>query len=426
MTVRDYIDSFTSKWWFLVKILLYLNAYIKYNFKVISMNPGKRKYVVSFNRGFVRTAIGIFTFVYFCCSLFLFAAEKKTLDSINKQIKNIEKKLFKLQQEKGNILNEIYAIELRQKKATVENQRIKMQLVNTGKEIEKKKREKKKLRQEILMSKENIGKALRILYKLGGSVQMKFFTRVESFDELFKNYHLFVSLINYKSVEINRLKGNISKVEKIDKELQEESARLASLLKSQEQKIKKIKGLKKGKLNLIERINNDRMSFSKLINELKNEAAKLNEVLRDQGIKTTFGPVNIQKLRGNLKWPLQGKVISFFGKKKSTKFDTYIFNNGIEIKPSASDKIKAIYDGEVVFADYFKGYGNLIIVQHAKDFYSVYGHCERILKKKGDKVTEGEVISIAGNSGSTSGKSLYLEIRKDLKPENPLKWLSGR
>jgi septal ring factor EnvC (AmiA/AmiB activator) len=356
----------------------------------------------------------------------LFAAEKKTLDSINKQIKNIEKKLFKLQQDKGNILNEIYAIELRQKKATVENQRIKMQLVNTGKEIEKKKREKKKLRQEILMSKENIGKALRILYKLGGSVQMKFFTRVESFDELFKNYHLFVSLINYKSVEINRLKGNISKVEKIDKELQEESARLASLLKSQEQKIKKIKGLKKGKLNLIERINNDRMSFSKLINELKNEAAKLNEVLRDQGIKTTFGPVNIQKLRGNLKWPLQGKVISFFGKKKSTKFDTYIFNNGIEIKPSASDKIKAIYDGEVVFADYFKGYGNLIIVQHAKDFYSVYGHCERILKKKGDKVTEGEVISIAGNSGSTSGKSLYLEIRKDLKPENPLKWLSGR
>ena len=79
-----------------------------------------------------------------------------------------------------------------------------------------------------------------------------------------------------------------------------------------------------------------------------------------------------------------------------------------------------------MFADYFKGYGNLIIVQHADNFYSMYGHCDRIIKKKGDKVTEGETISIAGNSGSAAGKSLYLEIRKDLKPENPLKWLSKR
>jgi septal ring factor EnvC (AmiA/AmiB activator) len=159
---------------------------------------------------------------------------------------------------------------------------------------------------------------------------------------------------------------------------------------------------------------------------LEEEAVRLNEIIRDEGIKSTFGSVSIQKLQGRLQWPLQGTVISFFGKKKSTQFDTYILNNGIEIKPGVSDKIKAIYDGEVVFADYFKGYGNLIIVQHAKNFYSVYGHCEKILKKKGDNVTEGEIISIAGNSGSTSGKSLYLEIRKDLKPENPLKWLRNR
>jgi len=255
---------------------------------------------------------------------------------------------------------------------------------------------------------------------------MKFFTRVDSFNELFKNYHLFVSLINYKADEIEKLKTNILKIEKIDKELNSEYARLEDLHNAQEQKIQKIRDFKQEKLNLVAKINNDRLSYTKLIDELKNEAARLNEVIQGQGIKTSFGPVNLQKLRGRLRWPLQGKVISFFGKKRSTQFDTYIFNNGIEIKPAASDKIKAVYDGEVVFADYFKGYGNLVIVQHADNFYSLYGHCERILKKKGDKVTEGEVISIAGNSGSAAGKSLYLEIRKDLKPENPLSWLSNR
>lgn len=390
------------------------------------MNSGKEKYIVPLYRGLAISAIRLFAFFLLCCSLCLYPADKKRLESINKQVKEIERKLQKLQKEKGSILNEIYAIELRQKKATVENSRIKIQLVSTGKEIEKKKQEKKKLRQEILVSKKNIGKALRILYKLGGSVQMKFFTRVDSFNELFRNYHLFVSLINYKADEIDKLKKNILKVERIDKELQSEYARLEDLQKSQEQKIQKIKNFRRDKLNLVVKINNDRMSYTKLIDELKNEAAKLNEVIRGQGLKTSFGPLNLQKLRGRLRWPLRGKVISFFGKKRSTQFDTYIFNNGIEIKPSASDKIKTIYDGEVVFADYFKGYGNLIIVQHADNFYSMYGHCERILKKKGDKVTEGEVISIAGNSGSTAGKSLYLEIRKDLKSENPLKWLSKR
>lgn len=364
--------------------------------------------------------------IFLLCGSLLFPADKKELDSINRQVKEIGKKLLKLQKEKGSILNEIYEIELKQKKETVENKQIKMHLVGTGKEIEKKKREKNKLRQEVRKSKANIRKALRILYKLGGSAQIKFLIRVDSFNELFRNYHLFVSLINYKSDEINTLKHNIRKLEKIDLELQKEYAKLLRLKEAQEQKLRKITSLKKDKLNLIEKINSDRMSYTKLIDELKEEAARLNEIIRDEGIKTTIGPVNIQKLRGRLRWPLQGKVISFFGKKKSTQFDTYILNNGIEIKPGASDEIKAIYDGEVVFTDYFKGYGNLIIVQHAKNFYSVYGHCEKILKKKGDKVTEGEVISIAGNSGSTSGKSLYLEIRKDLKPENPLKWLRNR
>lgn len=390
------------------------------------MSPGKKKYLAPLYQRFVRRSIPIFILLFLCGSLFLFPADKKKLDSINKQIKNIERKLQKLQKEKGSILNEIYEIELKQKKLTVEIQRIKIQLIEIEKEIKKKKLEKNKLRQEIQESRTNISKALRILYKLGGSAQIKFFTKVGSFNELFKNYHLFVSLINYKSDEINDLRKNILKLEKIDKELQSDYDNLLGLKKSQEQKLRKIKNLKQSKLNFIGKINSDRMSYTRLIDELKKEAAKLDEVIRDEGIKTKLGHVDIRKLRGRLRWPLQGKVISFFGKKKSTKFDTYILNNGIEIKPSNSDRIKAIYDGEVVFADYFKGYGNLIIVQHAKNFYSVYGHCEKILKKKGDKVTEGETISTAGNSGSTSGKSLYLEIRKDLKPENPLKWLRNK
>lgn len=362
----------------------------------------------------------------FFSAVFLFPADKAKMDAINKQIGDIETKLQQMQKEKGSILNDIYQVELKQKKESIENQRINLQLTETAYEIEKKKQERQKLHHEIEASKENIGRALRILYKLGGSPQLKFFTRVPDYNELFKNYHLFVSLINYKADEISGLRENIRKLAKIDKELQTKYTNLLDLKKAQDEKLQTIDKLKRNKLEIIEKINNDRISYTKLIDELKKEAQKVDEVIREEGIKSRLAPVDIQKLRGRLDWPLPGKVISSFGKKKSTRFDTYILDNGIEIKPADTDRVKAIYDGEVVFSDYFKGYGNLIIIQHAKNFYSLYGHCETILKKKGDKVTEGEVISTAGNSGSTSEKSLYFEIRKDLKPENPLKWLRAK
>ncbi|HEX7503201.1 MAG TPA: M23 family metallopeptidase, partial [Acidobacteriota bacterium] len=91
-----------------------------------------------------------------------------------------------------------------------------------------------------------------------------------------------------------------------------------------------------------------------------------------------------------------------------------------------SDEIRAVGGGEIIFCDYFKGYGNLLIIQHAGNFHTLYGHCASFLKKLGDRVGTGEVIALAGNSGSLYGKALYFEIRQNLKPLDPLLWLGKR
>jgi septal ring factor EnvC (AmiA/AmiB activator) len=146
-------------------------------------------------------------------------------------------------------------------------------------------------------------------------------------------------------------------------------------------------------------------------------------VISGKKVKSSLRVIDLKQIKGRLNWPIKGKVISSFGKKKSTRFDTYIVDNGIEIRPSDSDKVKAVYSGDVLFADYYKGYGNLIIIQHSRDLHSLYGHCEKFLKKKGESVTAGDIIAIVGDTGSTLGKSLYFEIRNQLKSQNPLKWL---
>ena len=349
--------------------------------------------------------------------------DKEKLDTIAKQIEEINSKLEKLKKEEGSILNDIYKIELEYEKAVIENNQIKLLVRKSEEKIRKKNAEKKKLETEIDQSKTNLKQILRLLYKIGGNAYLKFFIRIDNLDQLFQNYRLFISLIDYKSEEINKLKINIQRLLEVKKELEDDHASLKNLQKQKELKLQDIRNFKQSKMALIRKINNDKDQYMRMLDELETEAAQLNKLIYGKPLTRRLGMIDLDRIKGKLNWPIKGKVVSFFGKKRSTKFDTYIINNGIKIQPGNSDQIKSIYPGEVVFADYYKGYGNLIIIQHAKNLYTLYGHCEKMFKQKGDNVSEGEVISLAGDSGSTEGKSLYFEIRTQLKPQDPLEWL---
>ncbi len=353
-------------------------------------------------------------------------AFKKKLNTINGQVDAINNKLKNLKKEKKSLLNDIYEIELRYEKEVIENNKVKLQLSETRKEIEKQENEKKSLEREIEKSKKNLTKIIRILYKLGGNSYLKIFIRVDTIDQLFKNYRLFMTLIEYKSKEIEKIKRNIARLNKIKEELHKEYANLKTFSDLKEQKIRNISGLKRGKLNLIKRINNDKNDYIRLMDELEIEAAQLENVLSGKKVKSSLRVLDLQRIRGRLRWPVEGKVISAFGKKRSTRFNTYIVDDGIEIKPRGPGRIKAVYSGDVIFADYYKGYGNLVIIQHSRNLNSLYGHCKEIFKKKGDNILAGEEIAIVGDTGSTHGKSLYFGIRNPVKAQDPLKWLRNR
>lgn len=354
------------------------------------------------------------------------ASYKKKLADINSQIDTINNKIITLKQEKKSLLNDIYNIELRYEKELIETNKVILQLRNAEEKIYVKEAEKKDLESQIEVSKEKLKKIVRILYKIGANTYLKIFIRVDTIDQLFKNYRLFMSLVRFKSEEIDKLKANILLLNNLRMQLQDEYAKLQGFKQLQEEKMRNIRGLKQEKLNLVKKINADKDDHVQLLEELKYEAARLQEVLSGRKVKSSLKVIDLKKIKGRLSWPLDGKVISSFGKKKSTRFDTYIFDNGIEINPKSSDHVKAVYAGDVVFAEYYKGYGNLIIVQHSRDLHSLYGHCKDFLKKPGDSINTGEEIAIAGDTGSTDGKSLYFEIRLHLKSQDPLEWLKKK
>ena len=121
--------------------------------------------------------------------------------------------------------------------------------------------------------------------------------------------------------------------------------------------------------------------------------------------------------------PVKGEVIEGFGKHKHPEFNSYTFTKGLYISAPTGSDIRTIYEGTVIFADYFKGFGNMVIVDHGGGYFSLYAHASRILKKTGSEVSKGEAVATVGDTDSTRGPVLYFEIRLQGKPLDPAAWV---
>ena len=128
-------------------------------------------------------------------------------------------------------------------------------------------------------------------------------------------------------------------------------------------------------------------------------------------------------LYGTLKMPVKGIIISKFGSEKNGDYNSFTFKSGIDIKVERGEPVKSVFKGNVAYANWLNGYGNLIIINHGDSYYTLYAHVEEMFKKRGDLVETGEVIATAGDTGSINGLCLHFEIRHHDRPVDPLKWL---
>ena len=126
--------------------------------------------------------------------------------------------------------------------------------------------------------------------------------------------------------------------------------------------------------------------------------------------------------KGRLSLPVKGTIVDRFGRHKHPQFDAFTMSNGISVSAPVGTPIHAIFDGEVIFADYFKGYGNMIIVDHGGGFFSLYAHAASVVKKVGAKVARNDTLASVGEQESSKGPALYFEIRYQGKPVDPSPW----
>jgi septal ring factor EnvC (AmiA/AmiB activator) len=132
-----------------------------------------------------------------------------------------------------------------------------------------------------------------------------------------------------------------------------------------------------------------------------------------------FDGGNFESLRGKLNLPVRGEITNKFG---NSRQDTGLTWKGLFIKSNEGNEVKSIANGHVVFADWMRGFGNLIIIDHGGGYMSLYGNNQALLRKMGDAVKGGDTIASVGNSGGNDTPGLYYELRSRSKPFDPMSW----
>jgi septal ring factor EnvC (AmiA/AmiB activator) len=138
------------------------------------------------------------------------------------------------------------------------------------------------------------------------------------------------------------------------------------------------------------------------------------------------GAVDFAALRGRLLRPADGPIAVGFGRVVNPKFNTVTVQNGVDIAAPAGAAVRAVAPGRVVHAGWFKGYGNLVIVDHGGGFHTLVAHLGSMRTAMGEEVDAGAVLGTVGDSGSLKGPYLYFELRERGRPVDPRPWLAER
>ena len=275
-----------------------------------------------------------------------------------------------------------------------------------------------------------VANRLVALYKLNWLGKFHVLASAESLQQLLLRKNAIERILAQDEKVIKNLMGNRLELEIVRSRLEAHRDEKRRRADAYQQQINRMATKRRKRSNLLAYVRKERSAQLAAVESLKKAARDLDEKIRNLGIKASTGVPDeyrsgesFHSYKGLLKLPVKGKIISLFGKFKNTRYQVLNFRSGIEIQTDRGEPIQAVHAGKVLYAEWFKGYGNMIIIDHGDNYYTVYAHIEEAFKSKGDPVETGEVIATVGDTGSISGPKLYFEVRHHGKPLDPMQWL---
>jgi septal ring factor EnvC (AmiA/AmiB activator) len=355
------------------------------------------------------------------------AAEEAKLELLSEKLTSLRSELGSLDQRQTTLLGELHKLEIQIRLSREELELMKLQLERGYREIDNLLKRIQALENSIQELRPFLADRSVSLYKLGRLSYVRLLLSIEEPQDLTRAYRYISRLAHADGEKIGRFITDQRALEESKSELVVRTKDMLEVRNQLEATTQTLERRRATKETLLSEIHERREMAETLMYELEDARGKLGEfmtrLVRGELVEEDAAFLPIRLFRGELEWPVDGKVSTHFGKQYHPRFRTVTMQNGIEIEASLSAPVGAVYDGHVVFASWFQGYGKLLIIGHPGNVHSLYGHLSDIKVKKGDIVHRGEEVAWVGDTGSLSGPSLYFEIRDDGEPVDPAEWL---
>jgi septal ring factor EnvC (AmiA/AmiB activator) len=354
---------------------------------------------------------------------------QRKMKEIALQIERIKNILTEETQRETSILAQLDQIGLKKELARKEIAMYNTQLQKATSELSDLQERIIILQSKLDNGKQSISKIVVTLYKFGELNYLDMLFQVKDIKSLVAENKNLTLLAKTQEKILYDYIATMDELKEAEKGLQSKKQEITRLLASTKDKRLELANKEQKSRSLINKIKQDKQIHKQRLEELNERHKDLQNLLKrilTQESVFPFIPSPLYEKKGKLDWPIPGSIISRFGTKHHPRFKTRTQNNGIEISPHTDLVVKAVHPASVVYSDYFRGYGNLIILDHGMKYYTLYGHCADLLVKKGDFVDAGQAIAYVGDIGSLEGKTLYFSIRFRDKFLNPLQWLKRR
>ncbi len=383
------------------------------------------------------------------------AQPKQALSELQQQLEALKKELDQAQEYHKDAADALKESEVAISGADKKLYEISKRQVDNKKELAKLDAESKSTNRSLTQEQKLLSGQLYQQYIHGQQSYVQMILQSDRPSEVARDLHYFSYVAKARAGLINKMQSNLNKIKRLNELTASKLQEITDLKQKQLDEKRTLEAKKKEKSKVvnslshqiaeqrgqIKKLSRDEKRLSQLVSRLakiipKTKANKKPSTPTSNTKKTPDNTVainneklpsdnaistNFSALKGKLRLPVRGTISNRFG---SAREDSGISWKGLFIKASEGADVKAIATGRVVFADWLRGFGNLIIVDHGDGYMSLYGNNQSVLKQAGDLVQSGDTIASVGNTGGNESNGLYYELRSQSRPFDPMSWSS--
>ncbi len=367
-----------------------------------------------------------------------YASQQEELENLRRRIAEMQNEISKTSESKTEAADALRASERKISDSNRKLQQLSEQQHETNSKLNALQIEQKQLNLKLSRQKELLEKLLYQQYLGGKNEYLKLMLDNQDPNKVARDLQYLQYIARDRADWLENLRRDLKSLNRVQEEARTQSQTLEKLRDEQTEQREKLQQEQNERKLILgqvsKQLSEQRREITRLQHNetrLANLVSKIAEMLAKPKSKSLFRNNNLpdnrfdekpfEQMMGRLALPVRGEITNKFG---TPRPDSTVIWKGLFIRTASGQHVKVVAAGRVVFADWLRGFGNLLIVDHGNAYMSLYGNNETLYKQVGDELHGGDTVASVGNSGGNADSGLYFELRHESLPLDPLKWMA--